>query len=265
MMQKISTKLFNYTSSLWFITLFVGQNIFAYYIIMLYAKSAVNGNLDKWNSASDHFYIKGDTLGNIIFGVHVAIAAIITILGPLQLIPQLRLYAPKFHRVSGRLYIYSAFIISLAGLYLIWIKGSMIGGLTNAVAISINSIIIMLSAYFTIKYAVTKKIVLHNKWAVHLFIAMSGVWFFRVYLMLWLAIWKAPVGFDSKSFTGPFLNVLSLMVYIFPQAIVALYFYAKNTENYKLKFSFTLFLFVLTLGTVVGIIAATMGMWLPRI
>lgn len=248
----------------WFVVVFLGQMIFAYYILMLYWKSAALGNLEKWNTATPHFYIKGDVIGNTIFGLHVALAAIITILGALQLIPQMRRYAPKFHRVSGRIYITSAFIISLTGLYLTWVKGS-VGGFSGSVVITMNALIIMLCAFFTIRNAIQRNLAVHQQWAVHLFLAMSGVWLFRVFLMLWLLIHQAPVGFDPETFTGPFLDALGVFVYVFPQVIVALYFRAKKSGNPLSKWLFSIVLFLITLGTAVGVFAATMGLWLPRL
>lgn len=56
-----------------------------------------------------------------------------------------------------------------------------------------------------------------------------------------------------------------IFVYVFPQLIVALYFKARSTHNKALKTSFTIGLFVITIGMMVGIAAASMGMWAPRI
>lgn len=260
----ISTRVTNITVKFWFVAVFLGQMVFAYYVFMLYWKSAALGNFEKWNTATPHFYIKGDVLGNTIFGLHVMLAAIITIFGPLQLIKEVRINAPKFHRISGRVYIFSAFIISIAGLYLTWIKGS-VGGIVGSYIISINALIIILCAFFSIKHAIHRNIPIHNKWAVHLFLAMSGVWLFRVFLMLWLAIHRAPVGFDPETFTGPFLNALGVFVYIFPQLAVWFYFYVMGSKNTFLKWAFSSLLFLITLGIGIGTFAATKGMWLPRL
>lgn len=254
----------NNTVKCWFVVIFAGQIIFAYYILMLYWRSGMQGNFEKWNTATPHFYIKGDWLGNIIFGLHVALAAIVTLLGPLQLVPQVRKSLPAFHRVSGRIYIGAAFIISLAGLYLSWVKGS-IGDTLSAVIISINALIIMFCAWYAIRNAIQRNIAAHQKWAVHLFLGMSGVWLFRVFLMLWLAIFKAPVGFDPETFTGPFLTTLGIMVYIFPQVMVYYYFNTKASNSAAQKWVFNCILTFITLGMMVGITAATMGMWLPRL
>ncbi|QEC44490.1 DUF2306 domain-containing protein [Pseudobacter ginsenosidimutans] len=256
--------LLKYITRFWFVVTFLGQLMFAWYILMVYYRSTALGNLEKWNSVNPHFYIKGDITGNLIFGVHVALAAIITILGPLQLIDQLRRKAPRFHRISGRIYIFSAFLISIAGLYLAWVRGT-VGGLFSAITISINALIIIVCAYFTIRYAIQRKIHLHNQWAVHLLLGVSGVWLFRVFFMLWMLIHQAPVGFDPETFTGPFLYALGIFVYILPQGIVALYFRAKFSKwSYK-KYAFSILLFVLTIGIAAGTAGAMMGMWLPRI
>ena len=260
----IATPLFRNVTRFWFVITYSGQLIFAYYILMLYYKSTALGDFERWNTANPHFYIKGDITGNLIFGFHVALAAVVTILGPLQLVPVIRAKMPKIHRVCGRIYIFSAFLISAAGLYLTWVRGS-VGGPFSAVSITINALIIIVSAFFAIRYAIQRNIKLHNQWAVHLLLAMSGVWLFRVFFMLWMVIHQAPVGFDPETFTGPFLNALGIFVYILPQALVALYFKAKFSGYASRKLAFSLLLFVITIGIAVGTMGAIMGMWLPRV
>lgn len=261
--QTAAIQVFKNVTRCWFVVTYVGQLIFAYYILMLYWKSAALGHFEKWNTAN-HFYIKGDVTGNLIFGLHVVLAAVITILGPLQLVNKIRAKAPRVHRISGRIYIYSAFLISIAGLYLTWVRGA-VGGLFSSIGITINALIIIVCAFFAVRYAIQRNIRLHNQWAVHLLLAMSGVWLFRVFFMLWMVIHRAPVGFDPETFTGPFLNALAVLVYILPQAIVGLYFKAKYSGSSGKKWAFSLLLFVITVAIAVGTLGAVKGMWLPRI
>ena len=47
----------------------------------------------------------------------------------------------------------------------------------------------------------------HRRWAIRLFLAVSGVWFFRVGLMFWIGANQGAVGFDPASFTGPALSL----------------------------------------------------------
>ncbi|MBO9658540.1 MAG: DUF2306 domain-containing protein [Chitinophagaceae bacterium] len=259
-----ATRLLKYSTRSWFIVTYLGQLIFAYYILMLYWTSTAAGEFENWNKVNPHFYRKDDLAGNIFFALHVLLAAIVTVLGPAQLIKTVRNKWPRFHRISGRIYIYSAFLISLAGLYLALVRGA-VGGPFSTVNMSINGILIIVCALFSVRYAKQRNIRLHNQWAVHLLIAMSGVWFFRVFFMLWMVIFRAPVGFDPKTFTGPFLYVLDVFVYIFPQAIAALYFKAKFSGSPSAKYMFSFLLLLITLATLVGVSGAAAGMWLPRL
>lgn len=260
----ISKKSIDLGVKTWFVVALIGQLIFAYYILMLYFRSGIQGNFELWNSASPHGYVEGDSAGNTGFGLHVMIAALVSILGPTQLIPKLRKALPKLHRISGRIYIILAFLISVAGLFLMIHRGP-IGGMLPVVFNVGNALIIMVSAFFTIKFARQRKLMIHRQWAIRLFIGMSGVWFFRVFMMMWLSIHQAPVGFDPETFTGPFLDVLAFMVYVFPQIIVQFYFEAQKSKKPAMKwgFSSTMVLIILAMGF--GIFAATMGMWLPRL
>ncbi|SEL48637.1 Predicted membrane protein [Aquimarina amphilecti] len=250
--------------NIWFIVVITGQFIFALYILGLYAISGLAGDFERWNEASGHGYVENDFLGNIIFGVHIALAAIITIGGPLQLIKKVRAKFPKFHRINGRIYISAAFLISIAGLYLAWIRSS-VGGLMGSIFITINGVFIFICAFNTIKYAISRKLKIHRKWAIRLFLAMSGVWFFRVFLMLWLTINQGPVGFDMESFQGPALNMLYVFSYILPVLFANFYFRAKKSKSVKGKFMLSIFIVLLTGCIAIGTFSATMGMWLPRI
>lgn len=259
-----ATRLLKYSTRSWFIVTYLGQLIFAYYILMLYWTSTAAGKFENWNKVNPHFYRKEDLTGNLFFALHVLLAAIVTILGPLQLIKEVRSRWPGFHRISGRIYIYSAFLISIAGLYLALVRGA-VGGPFSTATVSMNGFIIIVCAFFSVRYAKQRNIRLHNQWAVHLLIAMSGVWFFRVFFMLWMVIFQAPVGFDPETFTGPFLYVLDVFVYIFPQAIAALYFKAKFSPDPYRKYFFSFLLFLITLATLVGVSGAAGGMWFPRL
>jgi predicted membrane protein DUF2306 len=246
----------------WFTVFFVGQLIFTAYILILYGGSALAGRFDRWNMASPNLYIKGSPARNTIFGLHVAIAAVVSLLGPLQVIPGLRRHIPRFHRISGRVYIFFAFAIGLDGILLAWRPGAVGGKLDHAI-ISLNALIIMVCALFAIRAARKRDIPSHNRWAVHLLLAMSGVWLFRVFLLLWLMIWQRPVGFDPDSFTGPFLVVLSLLVYIFPQVVTWGYFKVRMNQTAGMKLPFSLLLFLVAISMALGVFAATMGIWLP--
>lgn len=258
------SKVLNASAQLWFIIAVLGMWIFAFYVASFYGGAAIDGDFMKWNRVLPHGYIEGESMGNLAVAIHLLFAVIVMVGGPIQFIPQLRKHAPSLHRWNGRFYISAAFIISLSGVYMVISKGT-ISGLIGDISVSINGILIMIFAYLAIRNAVKRKIDVHRRWALRLFLAMAGVWFFRIGLMFWLFINKGPVGFDPETFRGPFLVFLGFGQYLIPLAVLELYFFAqkKKTKTTKVLMSFGLLL--LTGVTAIGIFAATMSMWLPRI
>ena len=222
------------------------------------------GTFERWNAASPHGYVAKDIWGNIFFGIHMALAAVITIGGPLQLMKKVRTKFPKFHRINGRVYVFSAFLISVAGLYLAWVRGN-VGGLIGSVFNTINATFIFICAFYAVRLAMARKLKAHRQWAIRLFLAMSGVWFFRVFLMLWLTIHQGPFGFDMVTFQGPALNMISVFSYILPIVFAEFYFRAKERKQPQGQWAVSLFLWLLTGCIAVGTFSATIGMWLPNL
>jgi len=248
----------------WFLVAFIGQFIFAFYITTFYGVSAIKGNFEMWNSVLPSGYIPGDTIGNIAVAMHVLFAAIITLCGPLQLIPQIRNRMPKFHRFNGRLYMITAFIMALGGLYMMITRGA-VGAFITHISLAINALLIVIFVIQTVRFAIARKINIHRRWAIRLFLVVSGVWFYRVGLMLWLFIHGGPVGFDMETFSGPFLTFLSFSTYLLPLFVFELYSFAKEKSNTTVKIAMSVGLFILSCAMAVGIFVAAMGMWLPRI
>jgi len=103
----------------------------------------------------------------------------------------------------------------------------------------------------------------HRKWALRLFMVVSGVWFFRLGFMLWMLIHQRPVGFDPATFQGPFLTFLSFAQYLLPLFFLELYFWAQERAGQTGKVSTAILIAVLAIATAAGIFGATMGLWLP--
>ena len=260
----IADKSLKASAQFWFLTAVIGQWIFACYIALYYGGSAMHGNWDAWNKVFPRGYVAGESISNGVVAVHLFLAVLVTIGGPLQLIPQVRARAPRFHRWLGRSYLVAAFVISIAGLYMGLVRGS-VGAFIQHIGIVINALIIMLCAAMALRYALARQFTLHRRWAMRLFLAMSGVWFFRVGLMFWIAINKGPVGFDMQTFTGPFLNFLGFAVYLVPLAVLEIYLRSQESSSKGYKIMVATALVVLTLAMALGIFIAIVGMWLPRL
>lgn len=260
----IAKKALDLSAKTWFGVTLLGQAIFSIYIIAVYYTATFTANTEKFNIVMPHGYIQDDLWGNIAVIAHVLMAAVITFGGTMQLIPWLRTKFSSFHRWNGRLYIITAFLMSLSGTFMVLTRGT-IGDNFAAISILINGLIIMVCAALAFKHARNKKFTDHRRWALRLFVAVSGVWFFRIGLMLWLVINGKPVGFDPATFTGPFLTSLQFIVYILPVTLMEIYLRASATGSPAMRFNVAMGLFILTALMALGIFGATMGMWLPRI
>ena len=256
-------ELLNLSVGLWCAIAVAGQLIFAAYVVLFYGGSVASGHIEHWNKVLPRGYAPGDTFGNLMVGLHLAFTGLIILGGAAQLLPSLRRHWPGAHRWNGRLFMSAALVLSLGGLVMVWTRSSP-GRLAQHIAISLNALVILLCAALAWRHARARRIDQHRRWALRLFLAVSGVWFFRVGLMAWLAIHQAPVGFDPKTFTGPFLIALNFAQFLVPLAVLELYFRAQATPKATPKLALAGFILCLTALTALGIFAATMGMWLPR-
>ncbi len=261
-----ATRILTGAATLWLVVATVGQWLFGIYIILFYGKATVTGDFERWNKVLAHGYVEGDWKGNLVVGIHILLAAILVIGGPIQLITPVRNRLPRFHRRLGRIYVITAIVVSVAGLIMVWTRGS-VGDTVQHSSISIQAVYIILFALLAIRYAKARQFEKHRAWALRLFMVVNGVWFFRVGLMFWLVVNGGPVGFNPETFTGPFLTALSVFTYAIPLSLIVLemYLYAQRKQNSILSHVTSALIFLCTLIMGIGIVGATMGLWLPNL
>lgn len=251
------------TAALWFLTAVAGQLVFAFYISGFYGRTAAAGNFAAWDKHLIHGIVDGDLIGNIAVAAHLLMAFVITIGGPIQLIPQIRAYAPTFHHWNGRIYLLTAVAISIGGLYMVWTRG-VIGGFPAYLGISLNAILIMFFAAQAVRYAIARDISTHRRWALRLYLAVSGVWFIRVGLMAWIIVNQGPLG-NTKDFDGPFDSFIVFASYLVPLAILEIYFRTQDRAGAGGKLAMAGALAGLTALMGLGVFGAYNIMWLPRL
>lgn len=248
----------------WFAVAASGQAIFLLYILVLYGVSLLTGDFGAWNRMMPRGIVEGDVAGNTATVVHVLIAAVVTASGALQLIPAIRTRFRGFHRWNGRIYLLTVTVASLSGLWLVWNR-SQLGGLVQHIAMTINAVLILVAATLVLRHALARRMEAHRRWALRLFMLASGVWFFRVGLMFWIAINGGPVGFDPATFRGPALDIMTFLQYLLPLALLEIYFRAKESKSRTMRLSTAGVLVVMTLAMGAGIGMATITMWLPNL
>ena len=238
--------------------------MFVAYLFGFYGRTAILGQLEAWNQVFPHAHVAGDIVHNTVVAMHLAFAALITAGGLLQLMTGVRRWLPRFHRWNGRVYVVSAFVMGLGGLAMVW-TGTNVGDLLQHIAISINAVLIMLCAVMVLRHALARRFALHRRWALRLFLVVSGVWFFRIGLTFWILVNQGPVGFDPDTFTGPALTTIAFAQYLLPLAILQLYFHTQDRAGSSGRMVMASGLFASTLLTAVGIVAASMMLWLPHL
>ncbi|MGB5819940.1 MAG: DUF2306 domain-containing protein [Saonia sp.] len=261
----IADKTLNTTATLWFLVAVAGQWLFAYYIMVFYGGNAVQGDWAAWTQRMIHGIIAGDLVGNIAVILHIFLAFVITVGGPLQLIPQIRKHFPKFHRWNGRLYILTAILISLGALYMVWSREAIVGGLFGQIAISGNAFLIVFFAVFALRTAFACNFMAHRRWALRLFMVASGVWFFRIGFGLWIFLNGGSAPGSTQDLTGPFDMFLYFANYLLPLVFLELYFISQDKANTLGKLAMAALLLVLTCLLGAGIFMAAQIFWLPHL
>lgn len=251
------------TGALWFTVAFSGQLLFALYTAAYYGGSALRGDVAAWNDILFNGRIEGDLAGNAALSAHLALAVIVTALGPLQLVPQVRSAFPVFHRWNGRVYLLSGIVAALAGAYLIWTRGTL-GGLTNQISVTGNAVLIVVFGAVAAHYAIKRDFDTHRRWATRYFLVISGVWFFRVMLMGWIVANGAPVGVGEE-LNGPIAYALGFAQYLLPLALFEAYWRARDRGGVVARTGAAAMMVAATIATAFGIFGAAMGMWLPRL
>jgi hypothetical protein len=257
-------KALNAAATSWFFVAVLGQLMLVVFVVGFYGRAAAQGHFETWNKVLPHGYIPGDTAGNLIVSMHLVFATLIIVSGALQLTTGVRRLFPVFHRWNGRFYLVSAFVMSLGGLAMIATRGA-VGGPGQTIAISINAVLVMAFAGMTLRHALVRRFDLHRRWALRLFLVVSGVWFFRIGLMFWILVNRGAVGFDPHTFRGPALTIIAFAQYLLPLFVLELYFRAQRSTAPRTHVAMAASLAVLTLATATGIFAAIMMMWLPRL
>jgi uncharacterized membrane protein len=247
------------TARIWFLVAASGQALFAFYVTLFYGSSAVHGDVARMKG-----YVAGDTVGNATIMAHLLLAAIVTIGGPLQLVPQIRARAPTFHRWNGRVYLVAAVTAAIAGLYL-ELGRDHIGSAVSQFAVSLDAVLIIACAAMALRYALARDFTTHRRWALRLFLVVSGVWFFRVMLMFWIAINGGPAGFDPKTFMGPAIDILSFAQYLLPLAVLEVYLRVQRRGGTGARLATSAVLVLLTIAMAAGIFVAFKAFWLNPI
>lgn len=246
---------------IWFGVAAIGQAAFVWMILAHFGRRTLIGDFAGWNDKPlIKGYAPGDDVGNVMFAVHVLLAAVVTLGGLMQLIPALRRRAPAFHRWNGRVFLITAVVMAVGGLWLTWGRETYLS-LISAVAVSVDGALILIFAALAWLTAVRRDFEAHRRWAMRAFLAVNGVWFLRVGLMAW-AIATGGLGMN-KTLSGPADIVLQFGAYLIPLALFEAYWRAGRSARRGLQRLTVVAMGLAAAVTALGVFGAVVFMWGP--
>lgn len=249
---------------LWFLVTAFGQVAFIGFILAYYGVRTATGNFAGWNQKPLIMgYVTGDGAGNLVFAVHALLASVVTLCGLAQLVPGLRRRWPRLHRWSGRVFLATAILLALSGVWLVGVRGAYLS-VSSAIAILIDGLLILVFAALAWRHALGRRFVQHRVWALRAFMVVSGVWFLRVGLMGWILVNRGPLGM-TKDMSGPADIGLTFGSYLIPLAVLELYGLAQRRANPVLKAGAAAAVAVASAFMAVGVFGTIALMWGPYV
>jgi len=201
------------------------------YTLAFYFGAIPYGHMDQWNIFVPGLYDQGNLAALLALSAHFAAGAIILILGPVQMIGELRTRWPWIHRWLGRTYVFTAVVAGLGGLGFILSKGT-VGGAPMNIGFGLYGALIILAAIKTYRNARSHRWEEHRAWAIRLFALAIGSWLYRMESGFWLNITApAPIG-HLANYRGPFDVVMSFLFYLPNLAMAELFLRAGRMRSH---------------------------------
>jgi tetratricopeptide (TPR) repeat protein len=247
----------------WFTVLVAGQIIFAISVAMFYGLTAMRGDVHAWSKHLARGYIQGDALSNTALIIHLVSAVLITLSGAIQFVPHVRRRAPGLHRWNGRIFILTAFSVSLAGIGLEMMHATA-NTLMQSIGNGVLALLIMSSAAQALRFAIERDFARHRRWALRLFLLTSAALFIRASVILYVLSVGGAGSLDLSSVQGPVLTVLTFAQFAIPLLVLELYFRAHISAATWPRVAMAALLVAVTLVMGAGIAAASVGLFVPN-
>lgn len=127
----------------------------------------------------------------LITFIHILPGALFMVLGPLQFLPGIRRNYPRFHRRSGRVFIFTGYIVGLSALSLPFVMKP-IGGINEAAGTLLFGAYFLLALTMSWRNARKRQLRLHREWMIRAFAVGLAVATIRPIMGLFFAFSHLP-------------------------------------------------------------------------
>jgi len=258
-----ATMALNRAAQFWYLVTAAGMWLFAYYIVSFYYAPTLSGDFEAWDAhpMMIHGYVSGDIAGNLMFAAHVLLAAVLTLGGTIQLVPQLRRNALMLHRWNGRVFLVAAMLTAAGGLALHFFRGIDKDGSGFPSPIDFNALLILVFGIMAWMSARRSRMSAHRQWALRTFMVVGGVWFLRLGVSIWILATSALYG--EPRLVSEFFSIWSWGCFLFPLAVLEIFLWAQKSGSATSRYLVAASLVTLTLLTAVGVFGAYRIFWQP--
>ena len=205
----------------------ISSGIFGFYILAYYGGAIPASTLEDWNATLPALYEAHTPAASVGIGAHFFAGAVLLLLGPIQLIGEIRAKAPAVHRWIGRVYAFAAFAAGVGGLAFIAIKGT-VGGLPMTVGFAMYGALMVIAAAQTVRHAMARRIDVHRAWAIRLFALAIGSWLYRMAYGFWF-LFAGDTG-HTDNFSGWFDYIMDFAFFIPPLIVAEMFIRARRAR-----------------------------------
>lgn len=205
----------------------ISSAIFGFYILAYYGGAIPASTLEDWNATLPALYEAHTPAASVGIGAHFFAGAVLLLLGPVQLIGEIRAKAPAVHRWIGRVYAFAAFAAGVGGLTFIAVKGT-VGGLPMTVGFAMYGGLMVVAVVQTVRHAMARRIDVHRAWAIRLFALAIGSWLYRMAYGFWF-LFAGDTG-HTDDFSGWFDYIMDFAFFIPPLILAEMFIRARRAR-----------------------------------
>ncbi len=208
-------------------TVWISSAIFGAYILAFYGGAIPADTLEDWNTTLPRLWEASTPWAAVGIGAHFFTGATLLLLGPLQLMGQVRGRWPALHRWTGRVYALCAFAAGVGGLSFIALKGT-VGGPIMSVAFALYGAGMVIASVETVRNAMLRRMDVHRAWATRLYALAIGSWLYRMGYGFWF-LFAGNTG-HTDQFSGAFDYVMDFAFYIPPLIVAELFIRSRGAR-----------------------------------